>query len=251
VTSRLCSRCHSVLHVEDEGTLVFCSACGAPQVQLSEDLRDQIEKQIAGQETAASAFSAAPPPTADAINWTGAIQLAGLAGAVAAAFSLLSFVVPPIAALSFLWLIGAPIVILGIYAARFRKSRITTSFGARLGLLCGLAIVLCTITLNTVGLLLQRYVFHTSTAFDNVIANLFVQMQSQWETQMRANNTPDAASMIASIHHMLSIPEFRAGFVLLGTALLLVFYLAFATATGAFAGYFRSRTSASHQSSPH
>ena len=237
VTQRICSRCHSVLHREDEGSLVFCWNCGTPQVQLSEELREQIDQQISAQQAAAnpspdSVRQSAPP--SNAIAWPGAIQVAALAGAVAAVFALLSFALPPVALLSFFWFISAPIIALGFYSSRFRLARITTGFGAQLGLLTGLAILIATVTLNTIGLVLERFVFHSISEVDMQMANLFTQMH----TTILATSGPSSKAAL----DMLAIPEFRAGILLTSIALGFTVYLAFSATAGAFAGYLRSRT---------
>ncbi len=229
--NRLCLRCHTVLHREDEGTLVFCWNCGAPQVQLSEELREQLEKQIAGQAADPSTLDPILPPVPpSAVVWPGAIRCAGLAGAVAAAFGLLSLAVPPVALLSVFWVIGAPAFILIIYSGRFRQTQITPGFGARLGVLSGLAIMLASFTLDTVELLLRRFAFHNTSAFDAQIAGRFADIHATTAAQWG----PSAASFLA-------VPEFRAGIVLSSAAMLLVFYLIFAAAAGAISGYIRSR----------
>jgi predicted RNA-binding Zn-ribbon protein involved in translation (DUF1610 family) len=237
VTPRICSRCHTVLHREDEGTLVYCWNCGAPQVQLSEELREQIDQQISAQHAAANpSTNPAPLPTAptNAIVWRGAIQIAGLAGAIAAALTLLAFALPPISLLSFFWFISAPIIVLGIYSSRHRLTRITTGFGARLGLLTGLAILAASTTLDTIGLVFERFVFHSTADIDKQIATLFTQMHATITAQ------PGPASKAAL--DMLAIPEFRAGILLASITLCLGIYLAFSATAGAFAGYLRSRT---------
>ena len=141
-------------------------------MQLSEELRDQIDQQISAREAAAHPLAEQPlQPVApsNAVIWRGAIQIAGLAGAVAAALAVLSFALPPVTLLSLFWFISAPIIGLGVYTSRFHKTRITTGFGARLGLLTGLAILLVTSTLNTIGLVLQRFVFHSTSELDSQI----------------------------------------------------------------------------------
>ena len=235
--ARLCSRCQSVLHREDEGSLVFCWNCGAPQVQLSEELRDQINKQLADKQAGPSVLDQLPLPSSpgDSIIWPGAIQCAGLAGIVAAVFVLISFMAPPVDILSFFWLVGAPAFVLVIYSSRFRQSRITPGFGARLGVLSGLAILLASVTLRTVRLLLQRFVFHSSAQIDSQLADFF----AQWQVAFVARSGPAAAPMVAR----LAIPEFREGLILGGFAIFLLCYLAFSATAGAFAGYIRSRSS--------
>jgi hypothetical protein len=234
VTSRLCSRCHTVLHREDEGTLVFCWNCGTPQVHLSEELRDQIDKQIAVQIAGPVADEPTPPLSPSAIVWPGAIQCAGLAGAVAAAFGLLSLILPPVGLLSVFWVVGAPTFVLIIYSGRFRQTRITPSFGARLGVLSALAITFAWLALDTIDLLLRRFVFHTAAPIDLQLSDMFAQLR----TNFAAQASPASGPAIS----MLSIPEFRVGFILLGVAFFVVLYLVFAATAGAVSGYIRSRS---------
>jgi hypothetical protein len=226
-----------VLHREDEGTLVYCWNCGAPQVQLSEELREQLDQQITAQHAAANP-SAAPTPApaapTNAVVWRGAIQTAALAGAIAAALTLLTFALPLASLLSFFWFISAPIIVLGIYHSRHRITRITTGFGARLGLLTGLVIFAATVTLDTIGLVLQRFVFHSTAEIDKQLATLF----TQFNTGLAAQPSPYSKDIISS----LTIPEFRIGFVLISMLFGLCLYLTFSATAGAFAGYLRSRT---------
>ena len=237
VTPRICPRCHTVLHREDEGTLVYCWNCGAPQVQLSEELREQLDQQITAQHAAANpSADPAPLPAAptNAVVWRGAIQSAALAGAIAAALTLLTFALPLLSLLSFFWFISAPIIVLGIYHSRHRLTRVTTGFGARLGLLTGLAILAATTTLDTIALVLERFVFHSTAEIDKQIASLFTQMHTTITAQ------PGPATKAAL--DMLTIPEFRAGILLASIILGLCLYLTFSATAGAFAGYLRSRT---------
>ncbi len=204
-------------------------------MQLSEELRDQIGKQLADNLAGPAILDPLPSSPGDSIIWPGAIQCAGLTGLVAAVFVLISFALPPVDLLSFLWLVGAPGFVLVIYTSRFRHSRITAGFGARLGVLSGLAILLASVTLRTMRLLLQRYVFHSSASFDAQLAASFAQTQ----LSLVARSGPAAAPLVAR----LAIPEFREGLILAGFAIFLVVYIAFSATTGAFAGYIRSRAS--------
>ena len=161
-------------------------------------------------------------------------RCAGLAGAIAAALALLSFALPPVTLLSFFWFVSAPIVVLGVYSSRFRKTRITAGFGARLGLLTGLAILIVTSTLNTIGLVLERFVFHSTAELDSQIAKLFAQVHANFATQSQQS--------IKIMTDMLAIPEFRAGILLSSIFFGLALYLAYSATAGAFAGYLRSRS---------
>jgi len=206
-------------------------------VQLSEELRDQIDQQISAQQAAANPLAEpAPKPIApsNAIVWRGAIQCAGLAGAIAAALALLSFALPPVTLLSFFWFVSAPIIVMGVYSSRFRKTLITAGFGARLGLLTGLFILVVTSTLNTIGLVLERFVFHSTGELDTQIEKLFSQVQTNFATQSQQS--------VKMLNDMLAIPEFRAGILLSSIFFGLVLYLAYSATAGAFAGYLRSRS---------
>jgi hypothetical protein len=234
VTQSLCPRCHNVVHIEDESSLVFCSTCGAPQVRLSEELRELAHTQLSGEAQAAAADTLpTAPPSAN--PWHGAIQSAGLAGAIAAALTLLSFALPPVVLISLFWFMGAPIVILGIFAARFRQIRITANFGARLGLLSGLAIAIAISSLSTIRLLIQRFALHSGGEIDTQMANAFAQFRTSLITQAGSTNAADP------ILHLLDQPEFRVGLLLASAALFLAFYLIYSALAGAFAGYLRSK----------
>ncbi len=206
-------------------------------MQLSEELRDQIDQQISAQQAAANPLAESSPQAiapSNAIVWRGAIQSAAMAAAIAAALALLSFALPPITLLSFLWFVCAPIVVMGIYSSRFRKTQITAGFGARLGLLTGLFMLIVTSTLNTIGLVLERFVFHSTAELDTQITKLFAQVQANFATQSQQS--------VKIMNDMLAIPEFRAGILLTSICFGLAIYLAYSATAGAFAGYLRSRT---------
>jgi hypothetical protein len=225
----------------DDGSLVYCRHCGAPQVRLSEEMIEQAQQQAA----AAAAASLDPdvppadrPPVArvtepGAVVWPGAIQTAALAGAVSAVLTLLSFLLPPVSLLGVFWSFSAPIVALGVYASRFPRTRIHAGFGARLGLLSGLAIAIASLTLNTLGLVLARFAFHDAASIDGPIN----QASSQLHVSMLAKSDADAQQVLA----WFTIPEFRAGVMLASVALVMALYLAYTSLAGAFGGYLRSR----------
>jgi hypothetical protein len=236
---RICSRCHAVLRSEDDGSLVYCWNCGSPQVQLSTELAEQAEAQrLAITQEALGVAAAEPaevvPPKLN--RWTGAIQCAGLAGAIAAALTLIAFALPPVSLLALLWGVVAPIVILGVYAARFRNTRITAGFAARLGMLCGASILLAIFSLDTVRLCVDRFLLHSAADVDAQLATAFAQQAVALKAQLGAEATPILAK--------LKIPEFRAGLILLGCAMVSAVYLVYSAAAGAFAGLLRSRSSA-------
>jgi len=215
---------------------VYCWNCSAPQVRISTELLEQAQTQLdAAAQPGNPATEAVPagivPPALN--RWTGAIQCAGLAGGIAAVLTLVSFAAQPATILIVFWCISAPIVVLGVYAGRFRNTRITAGFAARLGILCGVAILLSMFSLDTIHLCLERFVFHTATEVDTQLAAAFAQQA----TVMRAQLGADAAPALT----MLGIPEFRAGLLLSSFALVSALYLVYSAVAGAFAGLLRSR----------
>jgi hypothetical protein len=240
----LCPRCRHAIPTEDDGALHFCHVCGAPQVRLSEELLLAAEAASnPGQNpdgttsTNPDATTAAQDLDRDHINWRGAIHCALLAGLIALALELLSLASGIFDLLAFFWATGAPIIILGIYAARFRETRINTDFGARLGLLTGGFIALAMASVDLVHTLLDRFVYHSAAALDAQTAASFAQIKSQ--TLARAGS--QSAAVAAQLVGMLNLPEFRAGIFLSGIAFVTVAYLIFSTTGGAFAGFLRSR----------
>jgi hypothetical protein len=217
---------------------VFCWNCGLPQVLISEELRDQFAEQERAAEVsgASGAPAASPAPAPETVVWRGAILAAGVAGGIAAGLTLISLALPPVVLFSWLWAVGAPVVALGLYSARFRATRISPGFGARLGLLCGLAISLAMISVNTVHLLFSRYVFHGSAQLDAQFATFFTQVNAG----MVARSGAEAA---APFLKLLVIPEFRVGILLSSMGASLAGYLLFSAAGGAFAGLLRARHS--------
>ncbi|SEG47881.1 hypothetical protein SAMN05421819_3154 [Bryocella elongata] len=202
---------------------MFCFHCGAPQVLLSQELRDVAEQQ---QAPADGADGAATPATQQldptVIQWQPMLKL--VAG-VSACFGLFSFLLP----LS----LFAPAIAMSLYTSRFRQARVTAGLGARIGLLCGIIVSAVTGTIGAISSLILRVRSHGDSAFDDAFRT---QIQ-QFRDQLTAQHTPDVAGTTA----FLNIPEFRAGMMLCGAALMIAIFLGVISAAGALAGYTRSR----------
>lgn len=231
---RLCPRCRNSVTFEDSSSLVFCGHCGAPQIRLSEELLSQAE---AGQEATSEAF---PVPlkydTNSTVDWQGAVRCAALAGAIALLLSAVAIKLEPVSLLALFWAVSAPIVTLGIYAGRFRSTRILPGFGARLGILTGIAVTLGMATVNTVQVLVERFVFHSAAHVDAQMNQLFAQFET--------NSLQQSGAAAQPILSLLQIPEFRAGFLLASLAFFIAMYLVFSAIGGAFAGYLRAKSAA-------
>jgi hypothetical protein len=220
--------------VEPDGSLIFCSNCGAPQVIVSEELLSQAQKQQAALSSGLTADILGISP--DAVVWPAAIRYAALAGLVAAALTLVSFALPPVILLAWFWAIGAPVVVLGVYVAKTHPTRLHAAFGARLGLLCGLAIAFCMSAINAAGLVLARFVFHGASQIDTQLAAMFTQLR----TTIQQQGSPAQASVLA----WLNIPEDRLGLMLIMSAIVLLLYLGLSALGGTFAALLRSRSNA-------
>ena len=202
----------------DEGTLIFCTHCGAPQVLLSEELLTQVEAQAKAAEDGAVGPVMREPGS---LMWAGAIRCAGLAGAVAAVLACLSALIPPIVLLTLLWAIISPVVVIGLFQSRFPLVPITTGFGARLGLLTGLVVGAVFTISNTIQLLVLRFGTHGQgmSEMDAMWNSIFTQEQTAFATAQF-----DAG--VRFFQRVQTVPEFRAGFILasigFGTAILVM-----------------------------
>ncbi len=242
MTPRTCPRCRATLHYEDATSLVFCWSCGAPQVYLSEELQEQFaQQQLAPQAGDAAAPPIEPITDPTAVVWSRAIQLAGLAGAAAFALSLVTAAFPDAALLVMFWAMAAPIILMGIYCARTPRTRVTTGFGAQLGLLTGLSIALCSWVMNVIALLLTRFAFHRGSEIDGPLNAFFTTLHSQMLAQSSAQADPAA---MQAVFQWFTVPEFRVGLVLAVGLVFFGLYLLYATLAGAFAGLLRSRAKA-------
>jgi len=200
-------------------------------VVLSEELQTQADAQV-------GAGGAVAPPARDARSqvWRGAIRCAGLSGAITAAIMLLSWLVPPAVLLTIFWVVISPVVVIGIFQARYPLAAITAGFGARLGLLTGLANGLVLSVGTTVSLVIARYGLHAMGTFDKQLDMVFAQAQERVAVQSPGD--------VAALMKIYSLPEFRAGIMLASAAFGIVLLLAITTVGGAFAGFARSRSRA-------
>jgi hypothetical protein len=241
VIQRRCHRCQLVLHVEEEGSLTFCWNCGAPQVTLSEELQEQALAQrtdvaAASQTPDATeteeervARIAAQPPDLLMI-WKAAIRISA---AVAAGVSVICVILP----LQFLaWM--APSLVLSIYCAKYRQTRITAAVGARVGLVCGILCGLGISVAETIQILMLRLGLHNGSDFDSTMNSMLLQAKAR----TAAGSGQAAADLF--YNPIMGIPEFRVGFFLFLLAGGLAILLVLSTASGAFSGYMRSRAPA-------
>jgi hypothetical protein len=208
VTERLCPRCHTLLPFDEDAALVFCWSCGAPQVRLSEELLARAN----------------PHPDPSVVVWKSMIRIAA---AVCAFFILPSIFLLPLSLL-------VPPVVLQLYASRFRGIRIGSALGTRVGVVCGVFMTVGISLVRTIGLLLYRFTTNRMLEADSGFSSYLHQLQQQ------ATARNDAASLDFLAH--FTIPEFRVGVALFFAAVVVALFLILSAASGAFAGFVRSRT---------
>lgn len=243
MNQRPCIRCHQLVALED-GHLVFCSHCGAPQIFLSEELQDQLTQntQEYDQKLAAAATpdpEAAPTPRwslrhnqhANAARrpWPLAVDYALLAAAVTLALGLLSILLPPAGALMIVWVLGAPILTVTLFNSRASALAPSGSgFAARLGLLTAVLVALGCAVVFTLSLVLKRYVFHDAALFDAQLSASFAQQRELALQRLGASVQPTL--------DILTIPEFRVGLMLFGSAAFAALYLFLSTVAAGVTG---------------
>lgn len=244
MTDRPCIRCHQSVQLDD-GHLVYCTHCGAPQIFLSEELQAQIAQ---GTDEYIQQNAPVPPSSPDASpssRWTGranrlaadpgrqswplGVEYALLAAAATLALGFFSILVPPASALMLLWVLAAPILTVTFHSTRARTSSPATSgFAARLGFLTATLVVLSCAVTFTLSLVLKRFVFHDAALFDAQIAASFAQQRELALQRLGASIQPTL--------DMLAIPEFRVGLMLSGSAFFAAFYLLLSTVAAGVTG---------------
>lgn len=240
---RLCFRCHGDLPTEATGDLTYCPHCGAPQIFLSEELREQFDQQRLAtanpDHNDAEAVSAETVTDPEAVRWPAALQIVALGGGLFALLLLLAFALPSLSVFALLWTLVAPIVLLGAYAARNPRSRVTTRFGARFGLLTGLSIGIAGLVVNALRTLVERFLLRQGPELDQAMTQVFAQVQNQpMQQQLAAQDPANYQQLVA----LLSVPEYRVGLLLSGGVLVILLYAIYTTVTGAFSGLLRSRS---------
>ena len=234
----------------EEGQLVYCSHCGAPQIFLSEDLREQIrararhtpgashgdifDEQDGGRPRSAETLeTVAAERNGPASNgWPLAIRYALLGGGVALGLDLGALLFAPLLLVAWLWLVSAPILIVGWYSGRARR-RPAPAFAARLGTLTGLLGVLGVAMALTLSLVLTRFAFHGGPGFDAQFAATLAQAASNATTRYGAPVEPTL--------HLLAVPEFRVGFLLWIAAIVTAGYLLLSALSAALAALLLGR----------
>ena len=225
----LCHRCGEELPA-GSGESPFCPHCGSPQLFLA---MENQSVETGGEPLPGTASTGTlPPPLPQQVEWKTAIRCAALVAGIGAALSLGSMRVDMLSPVSFLWILSASMITLGLYQKRRPAAWIDMRVGARIGLVVGLCLAVGLGTAMAGWGLVERFALHSMGSFDAQMAT-----QVQMAIQKSSQTSPLPADMLAFIKS----PEFRAGIMLAGFAMLSVFLLALSTLGGAFAGMLRMR----------
>ena len=248
VTERPCIRCHHTVVLEN-GHLTYCSACGAPQIFLSEELQAELAEGARAyneRDTApAESDAPTPPPLSSRSRWNPLSRLqaqelpnaqpwplgvrsALLSAAVALGLGLLSLVLPPVSLLLVLWVVTAPILTIAFFYTRFRTQPAPgADFAARLGLLTALLVVCCCAVIFTLSLVLTRFAFHDAATLDAQLAASFQQQRSVVLARLGSDVQPTL--------ELFAVPEYRVGLLLSVLATSGAIYLLLSTLAAAVA----------------
>ena len=216
---------------EGSGESPFCPHCGSPQLTLS------LENQSAetGGEPAPGAVGAAttgvlPPPGTRQVDWKTAIRCAAAVAAIGSLLCVGAMRVQMLSPLSLLWVMSASLITMGFYQRQRPAAWMDVGIGARIGLVVGLCLAVGLGAAMAGWGLVARFALHSMGSFDQ-------QMKEQVQRSIQQSATPIPAEMLGFI----ASPEFRAGIMLAGFAIVSAMLLALSTLGGAFAGLLRMR----------
>jgi hypothetical protein len=219
-----CHRCGGELPSRDEAS-PFCPHCGSPQLYLQD-----YEQQSGGVE--ADTTGAIPPPRPQQVEWKTAIRCAVLVAGIAAVLSLVSARVQLLSPLCWLWTISGSILTLALYQRRRPLAWMDARVGARIGVVVGLALVVCFAFAIAIGGLVARYGLHTMAGVDALMTET---MHAAFEKAAAVAPAP------AESQRFWYSPEVRAGWVLATLTMMAGFVLVLSTVGGALGGFMRMR----------
>lgn len=225
---KYCHRCGEELSGGDDLS-PFCPHCGAPQLYLP-------DYEMPAETPETNTTGAPPPPQPRQIEWKTAIRCALLVAAIAAALSLVATRFEPVSLLSWLWTVSGSLITLALYQRRRPAAWMDAGIGARIGIVVGVVLVSCLAVAMATGGLVARYGLHNMASFD---VQLTQQLHTQIEHALAAN--PEAKA----VRGYLYSPEFRAGIMLTGFAMMGVMLLVLSAIGGAVGGLLGMRRKAS------
>jgi hypothetical protein len=178
----------------------------------------------------AASTGAVPPPRPHRVEWKTAIRCAVVVAGIGSVLSLGAMRVEMLSPLSFLWIMSASLITLGLYQKRKPAAWMDMRVGARIGVVVGICLALGLGTAMAGWGLVARYGLHSMGSFD-------AEMTARMQEAIHNSSTPVPQEMLGFI----ASPEFRAGTMLAAFAFLSAGLLVLSTVGGAFAGLLRMR----------
>ena len=278
VTERPCLRCQMPLTLEP-GQLTYCSACGAPQIFLSEELQEQAAEGTRNYTERVAAAAEDPEPETGAVpagrlrrarsrgvnRWAMAVEYAALSSGIAAALGVGALVFPSLLLLDWIWMVSAPILTVSFYNTRRAatqstvRNRAANEMGTPLGAslethlgtpLRGLPEAISVGFAARLGLLTGLLVLASSAAVFTLgmVLARFALGSHGIDTelaaafaQVRTTTQAQYGPAAAPIIRLLGIPEFRVGFLLWMVAVSSALYLLLAGVSAGATGLLLSR----------
>lgn len=217
-----CHRCGGELAAGDGGS-PFCPHCGAPQIYMTE--------QAETAETGEGSTGILPPPRPQQIDWKTAIKCAIGVSLVAALLSVAAARIPMLSPLSWLWTVSGSVIALSLYQKRRPQAWMDAGVGARIGIVVGLILVVSIAIAMAAAGLIARFNLHAMGPFD-------VELKAQIDKAAAMNPQP------AEVMRFVYSPEFKAGMMLAGFAMMAGFVMVLSTVGGAVGGMVRTRRTA-------
>jgi hypothetical protein len=220
------------------GESPFCPHCGAPQLTLSLDYQSvetggEPKVEALGPESTGTR----PPPRPQQVDWKMAIRCAAAVAAVAGVLNIVATRVDVLSPVSLLWIMSGSLITLGLYQRRRPAAWMDARVGARIGLVAGLCLTIGLAISGAAAGLVARFGLHSMGSFD-------AEMAAQIQTLEKTMQQQPGVTVSADWLRLVNSPEFRAGMMLGGSALVTAFLLVLSTVGGAFAGLLRMRRKA-------
>jgi hypothetical protein len=217
-----CHRCGGELAAGD-GESPFCPHCGAPQIYMT----DQAETAESGE----GSTGILPPPRPQQIDWKMAIKCGIGVSLVAALLSVAAARIPMLSPLSWLWTVSCSVIALALYQKRRPQAWMDAAVGARIGIVVGLILVVSIAIAMAAAGLVARFNLHAMGPFD-------AELRAQIDKAVAMNPQP------AEVMRFIYSPEFKAGMMLAGFAMMAGFVMVLSTVGGAVGGMVRTRRTA-------
>src|SRR5579863_2620784 len=212
----LCHRCHGELppsiagdRHDDESAILFCPCCGAPQIRLPDHMRAETPAVAAPNTT-----GAVPPPRPAGfgpgqIDWRAALPAAALVALIGIVLMVIGFEFAAASFLSTIWIMGAAVIVLGLYTRSRPQAWMDSRVGLRIGFTTGLTMIAAMgIALAATGVIM-RFGTHSLGGFDAELAQSFDTMRAQMMLRMQEQEQP--ADLQQKVLGFMSSPEAHAG----------------------------------------